>query len=127
MHERRFHTESLRKIARATLAFLAWLHGGAASADTDGQAREAHRRLRALSRPRPPRRTTSIYDSLGRLRQTTHTPAPAAYSLCLGDAGELLVTTRTDVFVFALDAREALHFVARRRLPPCGSEGDRPS
>jgi hypothetical protein len=127
MPERRFETGPLRKLASAALAFQTWLDGGAASADTDGQAREAHRQLRALSRSRPPSGTTHIYDALGRLIQMTDAPAPADYALRLGDAGELLVTTRTDVFVFVLDAHEVLHFVARRPLAAGTSEGDRPS
>jgi hypothetical protein len=47
--------------------------------------------------------------------------------LRLGDAGEVIVATGSDVFVFVLDAQEALHFVARRPLGPGASEGDRPS
>jgi hypothetical protein len=127
MPERRYEGAALRKLASAALAFLGWLEGGAAPAGTGGQAREAQRRLRALLRPGPPSGATCTYDSLGRLTQMTAPPAPAGCSLRLGDAGEVTVATGSDVFVFALDARGGLHFVARRPLGPGASEGDRPS
>ncbi len=127
MPERRIETRDLRILASATLAFQAWLDGGAASVGTDGEAQEAHRQLQAVSRLRPPSEPTFIYDSHGRVTGTIDPPSPPDYSLRLGDASELLVATRTDVFVFTLNAREVLHFVARRPLAPGAPEGDEPS
>ena len=126
MPERQFDTGLLRKLARASVAFQAWLDCDAASADTTGQACEAHRQLRALARSRLPSGTTHIYDSLGRVTQTIDAPAPADYSLRLEETGELLVAAGADVFVFGLDERGALHFVARRPLAPGTAEADRP-
>jgi hypothetical protein len=125
MNERRLEAMTLRKLASAALAFQAWLDGDAAPASSGGQAQEAHRQLRALSRP--PSKSTLIYDSHGRVIRMTDPPAPADYSLRLADDGDLLVVTRTDVFVFVLDEWEVLHFVGRRPLGPGALDGDQPS
>jgi hypothetical protein len=127
MSRRRPDAAELRQLATATLAFLAWLDGGAASPAADHHTQEARRRLRALGQSSPPPAATYTFDALGRLTRVTHAPAPSpAYYLRLGASGELLVVTRADVFVFVVDEREGLHFVARRERPPDESEGDGP-
>ena len=127
MAERRLEALTMRKLAGAVQAFLAWLDSDAAAADADSQARVAHRQLRALTRSRPSAEPTLVYDSLGRVIGTADPPAPADYSLRLGDGGDLLVATRDGVFVFVLDERGVLHFVGRRPPATGALEGDQPS
>jgi hypothetical protein len=127
MPERWLEAMTLRKLAHAALAFQDWLEDDSASTAIDEQAREARRQLRALSRSRLPSEPTLIYDSVGRVIGTIDPATPADYSLCLGDDGDLIVASGTDLFVFVLDEQGILHFIRRRPSAEGVLDGDRPT